>query len=478
MRKPEGAYPETTSQTVQATQYVRSMDAFQQTLFDDVVAGRHVVGMFPLAQSLLPAYAFTALSLPGMTIVICQDENQIRLHCDTLSLAGVVYPEVAALDGTQTPHLVRDTYDAINQRKTRLLYVTPQMLGTLPFVQMMTHTSLSLVVIEEAQYLLPLYDNNPLLSIVSHLHRLVHLPPVCLLSGPVPTDSVTYFSALFATRPISSYQMEVSLSQSRCVVHCVVSEKQKFGRLQQLLVNPPDREDSPVMPTIIMTPDESSAFQVVTRLDQLGVEPVYLYSANERDSHSEGDNRTLREQIRQGRDVVLVTPQVEGRFLVPTQQVPYRVVYWRMPLAVPVLYSWMAQGLNQQEEESASRYEESLHPEKAPSVTVEVFYSKEDYKQGQQQFLRKPIRIQSKSGQGLLSDAMQEGRREFQKNSMEWMRAFCLSDTCRVIELAGAVGVSAHFNEQYTCGRCDVCRSESSTLNAAFLMKGLQRLLY
>ena len=455
-------------------QQVASVDAFQQILFDEVIAGHNIAGAFPLTQSLLSAYAFTALSLPGMTMVVCQDANQIQLNCDTLSLAGVVYPEVAILDGTQTPHLVRDTYEAINQRKTRLLFVTPKMMGTLPFIQMMTHTTVSLIVVEEAQYLLPIFRETELLPIVEHLHRLRTIPPLCLFSGPVPSDAMGYFAALFPARKLNAYQMELGLLQARCVVHRMINQRQKFGRLQQLLLHPPNALDKPLMPTVIITADEASAFQVVTGLDQLDIEPVYLYPSE----LSHVDNRLLREKIRQGQELVLVSHQVTGRFLVPGDDIPYRVVYWNMPESLPILYSWMAGGCKESERTSSiSPSENDPTAINLPKVTVEVFYTKEDFKQQQEGLTRQPVKLHTKKHLPLV-ESLIDNRREYQRQSLDGVRQFCLSDNCRVVDLAQSVGVALQFDTQYTCGWCDFCQGSTSPMNAGFLMKGLQRLLY
>lgn len=451
-----------------AVHYVESVDRFQQILFDTVLSGQHMVGMFPLAQSFLPAYAFTALSLPGLTIVVCLDPNQIQLHCDTLSLAGVVYPEVASLDGTQTPHLVRETYEAINQRQTRLLYVTPSMLSTLPFLQMMTHTTVSMVVVEEAQYLLPIHHQAGMLSLVESLHRLSKVPPLCLLSSPLPAEAPAYLSALFPTRAMAFYHVEMTMAYSRCVVHKVLNQKQKFSRLQHILVDPPEVGDNPVMPTLIVTPDESSTFQAVTGLDQLGVEPVYIYPS-ESEHH---DNRTLREVFRRGGDAVLVSDMVTGRFLVPPTDVPFRLVYWQLPDSMAALYGWLATAC------PPMVHKEQMLPV-LPRVTVEIFYAKEDYTHRLDQLNKQPLRIQASGGKRpSLSQSLLESRREYQQTALQAVRQFCLSTTCRLIDVAEASGMAVCFNDQYTCGVCDVCRPSQSPLNVGFLMKGLQHLLY
>lgn len=437
-------------------QYVDSADAFQQTLFNDVLEGHHVIGSFSFQQSFLPLYAFSALNLPGLTIVVCLNAEQVRLNCDTLSLAGVVYPEVASMDGQQTPQLLRDTYEHVNQRQTRLLYVTPHMLETLPFLQMMTHTTVSMVVIEEAQYLLPAQLKAQYASVLTSLNRLSELPPVCLLCGPVAADASGYFSALFPSRPMKMIQKELTLLETTCRVIPVLSQHQKFNRLNQLLAAPPTQHDNKLLPTLIITPSRDAAFQVVTALDQFEVEPVLMHPSE----NPQQDNRVQRDMFRGRDDVVVVTSQPAGRFFYPKPNQSFRVIYWQVPLSLEALFAWAA----------TDAYNQT-------HLTLEVFYAKEDYRQLRRDLEKKPIRVHASLPlESHLST--EEAERDYHGALLEQMREFCLSDTCRLITLASACGLAIQFDDQLTCGHCDVCVSGPSPLNAGFFMKRLQRLLY
>jgi ATP-dependent DNA helicase RecQ len=120
---------------------------FQQTVIENVLAGRDTLGVMPTGGGKSLCYQIPALMLPGLTVVVSPLIALMKDQVEQIRAAGV--PAVF-LNSTLDYDAYRENMDAVRAGEVRLLYVAPETLLTPRLFALLDAVQVSLLTIDEA----------------------------------------------------------------------------------------------------------------------------------------------------------------------------------------------------------------------------------------------------------------------------------------------------------------------------------------
>ncbi len=439
---------------------IPTTEAFQALLLETVSQQQHLVASVPWAISPLNLYAFAALSMQGVALAVCLDSDMLRLNMDILQHSGFAAPEVMMLDTVLMPHEERSVLEALNRGRVRLLLTTPESFASLRLLSALARLDLSMILIEDAHHLLPGgWGDTRYRKLAATLRRFKDLPSMVLLTGPLGPIRMVSLAEQLALSPVQLCQFPISLDGLALHVHKPLTRHQQLGQLSDLLAGRSGADGKPsVLPSpveagavIIRVRDPKEAFRISAVLDQLAIEPVWLYPASATGGGSNTlthpDPRELRHHIRQAKTGVLVDASPPGRFLSLSPEAgQHTIIYWDLP---PQLDALLMDGVT-------TRNDAEIH----------VFYNRELLDEASRGLL--PRKFHNREQPEMVFDPAQQARQALMD-----MKNWCLTDECRTVTLARLTGLPVPG----PCGQCDAC-THHPTPARGFMNKVLKHLLY
>ncbi len=413
-------------------------DTYQKRFLDVVTHRQNLIASFPLGYPVVSLYALTGMMGSGMVVVVCPSSRHIHRNLDYFKTAGFKFPDVAFLDGTQVPHEERAVHQEINHNRVRLLYTTPERFVSLTFLQMLVHTPIHFLVVEEADRLLP--------AMPGHIHyrrfyeeglrQLRQLPPMVLLVPPLPPLRVRELADQLRLSQYETLYCPPLLDGVELQVRRLFTEHQKFSYLTDKLAGSPGKGKLGRLDgsgsVLIQVAYPAQAEKLGASLLDYGFESVWI-------THFK---KTPKEQVHildianTRLNAIVVNAGSDMRYWSPPYESRPRVVFWTPPLSVEDVFMQIfrqTQGLQ-------TGYDEQHR------VKGLIFHTKEDF----QAALK---RVQ-------YSRTLDGGEIQEKTRALKHYRRWVLSEECRLQSLVAYYqGVS--MIELPPCGLCDRCQAKT-----------------
>jgi ATP-dependent DNA helicase RecQ len=119
----------------------------QQAVIERLLAGKNVLAVFPTGGGKSLCYELPALLFDGLTVVI---SPLIALMKDQVEFLTARSVPAARLDSSLGPEETRQVYEELRSGRLRLLYVSPERLGSERFLHLLERRRISLLAIDEA----------------------------------------------------------------------------------------------------------------------------------------------------------------------------------------------------------------------------------------------------------------------------------------------------------------------------------------
>ncbi|MCS7012665.1 MAG: RecQ family ATP-dependent DNA helicase [Chloroherpetonaceae bacterium] len=168
-------------------------DAFrggQESVILSLLSGRDTLGVMPTGQGKSICYQLPALILPGITLVISPLIALMKDQVDTLRARGI---PAAALNSQTSVGATQKIFLSLRQNALKLLFIAPERLQNVQFVQAMQGVPISLVAVDEAHCISEWgYDFRPSYQKIASGLASLHLPkrPIMLALTATATEEV------------------------------------------------------------------------------------------------------------------------------------------------------------------------------------------------------------------------------------------------------------------------------------------------
>jgi len=119
----------------------------QKKAMQCVIGNQDSIVVLPTGGGKSLCFQAPALTFPGLAVVVSPLISLMKDQVDALTECGV---PAARIDSSQSPQEQKDAYDLINNKKLKLLYVSPERLLSNGFIDYLKNGSVSFVAIDEA----------------------------------------------------------------------------------------------------------------------------------------------------------------------------------------------------------------------------------------------------------------------------------------------------------------------------------------
>jgi hypothetical protein len=307
----------------------------QQQIIESIFHKQTVVGSFPVGYPTGSLYRLPAMTMDGMAVVICPDTLAVERHRADLAAAGMGLPEAVVLDGNQPPHEERDIRNLVSRGRVKLILTTAQRFSTLVFLQMLAHSRLSFLVIEQAELLLPGFSNHYRYGgLLKGLEALGERPPLVVLTRPLPAAHFAELSDILSLGYVVGFHLPPLSEKTRITVRFHLTRRQKFQSLLWELAGRPARGQVGRLgrpgSVLIHTASRSSFEQLFRRLQREGLSPIHGY-------HPDLPLQTRREveqDYYREPDAIVVCRQGADEHLSRPVDRPERLLLWDPPASL------------------------------------------------------------------------------------------------------------------------------------------------
>ncbi|MBK1791448.1 RecQ family ATP-dependent DNA helicase [Persicirhabdus sediminis] len=126
----------------------RSFRGAQQPVIRQLLAGIHTLAILPTGAGKSLCYQYTAMAMPGLTIVISPLIALMKDQVDSMVARGI---PAAKIDSSEKSHgQMDDLWEKIAAGGIKILYLSPEQLGKLSLRKFLSQLEISLVAIDEA----------------------------------------------------------------------------------------------------------------------------------------------------------------------------------------------------------------------------------------------------------------------------------------------------------------------------------------
>jgi superfamily II DNA helicase RecQ len=416
--------------------YATPPDTDQRRFLDAVSSRQHMIASFPLGYPVVSLYALAGMMGTGMVVAVCPSSRQIRRNLEYFKSAGFRFPDVAFLDGTQMPHEERSVQKEINHNRVKLLYITPDRFVSLTFLEVLVHTPINFLVVEEADRLLP--------SMPGHAHyrrfyeegllQLRQLPPMALLIPPLPPARFRELSARLGLPSYQLIQCAPLMEGVEIQVKRLLTEHQKFVALTDNLSGSPGKGKLGKLhetgSTLIQAAYPAQAEKLGASLLDYGFESVWITHFKK----SPKEQAQILDIANTRLNAIVVNAGSDMRYWSPPHEASPRLVFWTPPASVEDVFM---QVFRQAQSIQAGYGQQHF-------MKGIIFHTKEDY-----QASLKRLRY---------SRALDETEVLSKNHALKHYRHWVLSEDCRLQSLA-AYYQGASVIELPPCGACDRCQA-------------------
>ncbi|WP_373532316.1 hypothetical protein [Vampirovibrio sp.] len=416
--------------------YATPPDTYQRRFLEAVSNRQHLIASFPLGHPVVSLYALAGMMGNGMVVAVCPSGRQIRRNLEYFKSAGFRFPDVAFLDGTQMPHEERSVQKEINHNRVKLLYITPDRFVSLTFLEVLVHTPINFMVVEEADRLLP--------STPGHAHyrrfyeegllQLRQLPPMALLIPPLPPARFRELSERLELPSYQSIQCPPLVEGVELQVLRLLTEHQKFMALTDKLSGSPGKGKLGKLDgagaTLIQTAYPAQAEKLGASLLDYGFDSVWITHFKK----TPKEQAQILEMANTRLNAIVVNAGSDTRYWSPSPESNPRLVFWTPPASVEDVFM---QVFRQTQSMQAAYGQQHV-------MKGLIFHTKEDY-----QASLKRLRY---------SRALDEAEVQSKSHALKHYRHWALSENCRLQSLA-AYYQGASVIELPPCRVCDRCQA-------------------
>lgn len=391
----------------------------QEAIIESVLAGRDCFVLMPTGGGKSLCYQIPALLLPKVTVVISPLIALMKDQVDALRVAGVA---AEYLNSSLSPEEQDRVLASLARGKTKLLYIAPERLfGASSLVPFLQEVGVSLFAIDEAHCISAWgHDFRPEYRFLSDLKKFFSGTPTVALTATA--DDLT--SKDIVERLALRSPLFFKSSFDRPNIHYAVEPKVKsFERLVRYLT---ERKNDA---GIVYTLSRKSADSVARRLTEAGFSALSYHAGLDAAMREKHQSRFLRDQTK------IIVATIAFGMGINKPNVRF-VVHMDLPKNIESYY---------QETGRAGR-------DGLPSEAL-LFYS--------------PMDVQK-----LARFAQVEGNEEqsiVMLRKLKQLADLCEANVCRRHLLL------RYFGETFpeTCGHCDVCLSERTTVDGTLIAQKL-----
>ncbi|MBP9478829.1 MAG: DNA helicase RecQ [Sebaldella sp.] len=119
----------------------------QEDVINSIVSGRDILAIMPTGGGKSVCYQIPALMLDGLTIVISPLISLMKDQVDTLNELGIKASFInSTLSDNEIFHILTD----VKNDKTKILYIAPERLNSLGFINLMRSLNVSMIAVDES----------------------------------------------------------------------------------------------------------------------------------------------------------------------------------------------------------------------------------------------------------------------------------------------------------------------------------------
>lgn len=395
--------------------------AGQSELIGNILRNRDVLGIMPTGAGKSLCYQVPALMMDGLTLVISPLISLMKDQVNALVQSGIKAAYInSSLNGSEYAQVMRD---AINN-KYKILYVAPERLGSMDFLEFALAAKISMVTIDEAHCVSQWgQDFRPsYLKIAEFINRLINRPIVSAFTATATTEvreDIITMLELDAPYTITTGFDRENLS------FAVLKPQDKFSKLLQLI------KDNKGRTGIVYCTTRKVVEQVCDHLQSKGFSATRYHAGLSDQERQENQDSFLYD-----RSTIMVATNAFGMGI-DKSNVSF-VIHYNMPKNLESYY---------QEAGRAGRDGE-------PAQCV-VLYSGQDVRLNQ--FL-------IENGQEVNSDLTDEERELVKvkdRERLKEMTFYCTTSKCL------RQYILRYFGEQPPkfCGNCSNCNTEFETMD-------------
>lgn len=153
----------------------------QKEIISEVLDGRPVAGILPTGAGKSLCYQMPALLLPGVTVVISPLISLMKDQVDSLVERGI---QAIAINSQDTVAEGRDKLEAMAGGEAKLVFVAPERLNNMAFLEACNRVQVSLLAVDEAHCVSQWgHDFRPEYRQIPEFHERIGRPPLMALTA-------------------------------------------------------------------------------------------------------------------------------------------------------------------------------------------------------------------------------------------------------------------------------------------------------
>ena len=219
--------------TAQQKFRIKRFRAGQAAIIEAALSGKNVLGVMPTGAGKSLCFQLPSLFLEHCTVVV---SPLIALMQDQKEQLANLGTEAVKLDSTLTADEEREAREAISEQDTNLVYVTPERLENLEYLDLLKSAGVSLFVIDEAHCVSQWgHDFRP--AYLSLRNAIKHLgnPPIMALTATATEDVINDILKQLNVEDAEIVQMGIERSNLKFEVVPTVNEETKRNKILEII---------------------------------------------------------------------------------------------------------------------------------------------------------------------------------------------------------------------------------------------------